>query len=122
MNVLVNGIGNLGQTLLCLLSEYKTLLNIDTIYALKNTQISSWNLVDIELLEGLGIVVCTNKQDAYINLPSIIDTVDYIFDCNANSFGLKNKDWYSSLVNNFLKTLSFSLNNFSTVALEISYT
>lgn len=99
MNVLVNGIGNLGQTLLCLLSEYKTLLNIDTIYALKNTQISSWNLVDIELLEGLGIVVCTNKQDAYINLPSIIDTVDYIFDCNANSFGLKNKDWYSSLTN-----------------------
>lgn len=99
MNVLVNGIGNIGQTLLSLLSEYKSLLNLNTIYALKNTQISTWNKIELELLESVGVVICTNKKDDYIDLLSIIDKVDYIFDCNANSFGLKNKDWYTSLTN-----------------------
>ena len=36
MNVLVNGVGNIGTTLLALLVEHQSLLKIDTVFALKN--------------------------------------------------------------------------------------
>jgi glyceraldehyde-3-phosphate dehydrogenase (NAD(P)) len=35
----------------------------------------------------------------YEAIDDVIHGVDYIFDCNANSIGLKNKFWYSSLPN-----------------------
>lgn len=99
MKILVNGIGNIGQTLLGVLCTYKLDFNITEIYALKNTPITDWNRSEIELLENKGVVVCTKNKDSYKDIDSIINEIDYIFDCNANTFGLKNKDWYASLPN-----------------------
>ena len=97
MNILVNGIGNIGQTLLGVLSDHQNLLGVNRIYALKNTQITDWNRQDIELLIGKGIIICTKEVSGYELLDEHIDEIDYIFDCNANSFGLKNKLWYEKL-------------------------
>jgi glyceraldehyde-3-phosphate dehydrogenase type II len=102
MKVLVNGIGNIGTTLLSLLSEYKTQLGISQIYSLKNTVVSTWNATELELLQEKGILVCARKNNdksKFESLDNIISTIDYIFDCNANTIGLKNKEWYSELKN-----------------------
>ncbi len=99
MNVLVNGIGNIGQTLINILNDYKKLLKIDRIYALKNTQLFDWNREEVTLLEEKGIIICTKKESQYVNFDTVKDSLHYIFDCNANTFGLKNKEWYKTLPN-----------------------
>lgn len=99
MKVLVNGIGNIGQTVLSILCDYKSELQISEIYALKNTAIAAWNQVEIDLLAQKGIIICARNNPAYQALDAVIAEIDYIFDCNANSFGMKNKDWYVSLKN-----------------------
>lgn len=99
MKVLVNGIGNIGKTLLGLLVQYKELLNISEIYALKNTQITDWIAADLDLLSQSGVVICTRQDSKYTPLESIINDIDYIFDCNSNSIGLANVEWYKSLSN-----------------------
>lgn len=98
MKILVNGIGNIGQTLLSILKDEQSVLPIKEIYALKNTAILDWNREEINLLKEKGIKICTkNKEDEFQNIENIISDIDYIFDCNANSFGLKNKSWYDAL-------------------------
>lgn len=99
MNILVNGIGNIGKTLLGILCDYKKELKITKIYALKNGKIHEWNKQDIDILIEKGVVVCSKHDANYKPLNSIINSVNYIFDCNANTLGLKNKDWYHSLPN-----------------------
>lgn len=99
MKILVNGIGNIGTTLLGVLNQFKDRLNISHIYALKNT-IDSWKQIELEFLQNLGIEICTKDVHyPYTSISDIIDSVDYIFDCTANGFGLKNKSWYQSLAN-----------------------
>lgn len=99
MNVLVNGIGNIGTTLLTLLIRYQKELEIDTVFALKNN-LMPWQIEDLNYLKSLGIVVCSTKPHAeYLNIQEIIDKVDYIFDCTSNGGGLKNKKWYDQLTN-----------------------
>ena len=99
MIVLVNGIGNIGQTILGVLCDYKLTLKITEIYALKNTTITEWNKTEIEFIEQKGVIICAKNNPDYKDIDSIIDKIDYVFDCNANSFGMKNKQWYSSLKN-----------------------
>ncbi len=99
MKVLVNGVGNIGKTVINILYDYKDLLGIHTVYALKNGKISSWNQSELEFLERKGIIVCTKEKSKYEKLGKVIDAVDYIFDCNANTIGLRNKAWYSGLPN-----------------------
>ena len=98
MNILVNGIGNIGQTLLGVLCDHQHLLGIKRICALKNTQITDWNRQDIEFLIDKGVIICTKEASEYELIDEHIDEIDYIFDCNANSFGLKNKLWYEKLI------------------------
>jgi glyceraldehyde-3-phosphate dehydrogenase (NAD(P)) len=99
MKVLVNGLGNIGQTILGVLCDYKSVLNITEIYALKNTAITAWNISEIERIEKKGVTICAKNNSSYKDIDSVIDKIDYLFDCNANSFGLKNKEWYASLKN-----------------------
>lgn len=99
MNILVNGIGNIGTTLLCALNKYKDLLGVETVYALKNTP-QPWHQEDLRFLESQGIVVCTGHTgDGYPMIDEIIDSVGYIFDCTSNGGGMKNKEWYVDLPN-----------------------
>lgn len=100
MKVLVNGIGNIGTTLLNLLIDYKETLGIEIIYALKNTTVQKWNKTEIMFLKEKGIVICTkNNTDEFIDFNEIKEGINYVFDCNANSFGIRNKEWYKKLPN-----------------------
>ncbi len=99
MKVLVNGIGNIGQTLLNILCYYKSTLKITEIYALKNTATTTWNKTELDFLEEKGVIICVKNKLSYTDIDSVIDEIDYIFDCNANTLGLKNKNWYRSLKN-----------------------
>lgn len=99
MKVLVNGIGNIGTTLLALLIEHRELLGIDVVFALKNKPLP-WQVDDLNYLSSLGVRICSRVQESdYEFLDSIIDEVDYIFDCTNNGGGMKNKQWYVDLPN-----------------------
>ena len=99
MNVLVNGVGNIGTTLLALLVEHKTLLKIDTVFALKNKPMP-WQEDDLNYIASTGVRICSrNKDDAFENLDEIIDGIDYIFDCTNNGGGMQNRQWYMGLPN-----------------------
>ena len=99
MNVLVNGIGNIGTTLLNLLTQYQSDLGIDEVYAFKN-QPQPWHIEDLDQLQKIGVKICTRfKDDGYLFLDEIIDQIDYIFDCTNNEGGMKNKEWYVDLPN-----------------------
>ena len=99
MKVLVNGIGNIGTTILNVIHEYKQEFGIETIYGLKNTSINVWNRAELDLLIEKGIKICARGTSEFVNLDSVIDEIDYIFDCTANGFGLSNKEWYSKTKN-----------------------
>ena len=99
MKVLVNGIGNIGTTLLALLIEHQEILKIDTVFALKNKPLP-WQEDDLNYLSSIGVRVCSRiKESDYEFLDSIIDDVDYIFDCTNNGGGMLNKQWYVDLPN-----------------------
>ena len=99
MNILVNGIGNIGRTLLGILTKNKELLGITKVYALKNTQITAWNKVELDQLEKEGVTIVTRKHDQYEDLDTIKNEIHYIFDATSNGFGQQNKDWYEDLPN-----------------------
>ena len=99
MNVLVNGIGNIGTTVISLLANYRKELNIDTIYALKNN-LTPWLECDLESIKELGIEICTRtREKGYLEVGSIMEKVNFVFDCTNNGGGLRNKSWYDSFPN-----------------------
>ena len=99
MKVLVNGIGNIGTTLICLLAEYKEQLGITDIYGFKNTP-QPWQEEDLKFLRELGITICSRRTGEVLTfVDSIIDDVEYIFDCTNNGGGMRNKEWYVDLPN-----------------------
>lgn len=98
MNVLVNGIGNIGTTLLNLLVEYKDQLGINTIYALKNTP-QSWLISDLQILQEKEVEIVSRDNNDFSSLDSIIDHIHYVFDCTNNGGGIANKNWYERIPN-----------------------
>lgn len=97
MNVLVNGIGNIGTTVLNLLVKYKKDFGISTIYANKNT-IRDWNLEELDTLRQLGVILTTHgSRYGFENFENTLPKVDYIFECGANGSGLKNRSLYKTL-------------------------
>lgn len=99
LNVLVNGMGNIGTTLVNLLVEYRNDLEVNRIYVAKRS-IQPWNKVDRELLEELGVIICVhNKALNFPQFSDVIKKVDYIFEATANGVGLSNLSTYKKLPN-----------------------
>jgi len=97
MKVLVNGIGNIGTTLLNVLAQYKETLGITEIYALKNKPFP-WNNVELEILKNKGIIICTKEKHPFFQeITKHINQIDYVFDTTTNGIGLENKAWYNAL-------------------------
>lgn len=97
MNVLVNGIGNIGTTLLNLLIDYRQDLGIETIYGLKKGTVASWNEAEINVLQERGVIFCSETNSNFVPLKDVLGSVSYIFDCNANGMGMRNKSWYNGM-------------------------
>ena len=107
MNILINGVGNIGTTLLNILNEYRELLGIKEIYAKKNT-LKSWDISDLKFLEKKNIKICTESKDALdlcenelniVDYNDIKDNIDYIFDTTANKMGIRNLEEYKKMKN-----------------------
>ncbi len=93
MKVLVNGIGNIGTTLACLLSDFKLKLGVDEILVYKNIP-QPWLETNLDFLTSKGIKVITSKQQDF---KTIINQVDYIFETTANGIGLENLKLYQQI-------------------------
>ncbi len=107
MKVLVNGIGNIGTTLLNLLVDHRQALGIDTIYAHKRS-LHEWQLNDLRQLQQRGVVLCvaTTKLvgfqqhlDDVVAFESIRDEVGYVFETSANGVGCRLKPEYAQWPN-----------------------
>jgi len=99
MKVLVNGIGNIGSTLLNLLVTYKNELGIDEIHACKRT-VTKWNKAELDLLAAKGVKICTSGDSRdYPQLGNILPQINYIFEATANGVGVKQKERYEKLPN-----------------------
>lgn len=96
-HVLVNGIGNIGSTLLAILLRHRDALGIGTLSALKNQPVRDWERAELDLLVAQGVQVCSAQGDpAYPHADAVTPTVDYVFDCTANGFGLRNRARYAA--------------------------
>lgn len=99
MNVLVNGVGNIGTTVLSLLVRYRQELKIERIYALKN-RVSPWLEKDLEDLRDLGVEIFSPDENGpYPSIQAVIPSIHYVFDCTNNGGGMRNKPWYESFPN-----------------------
>lgn len=99
MKVLVNGIGNIGTTLVNVLKEYQDVLGIDEVHACKRT-IESWHETDLEKLTEKGVKICTSgNHKGYPQLGNILPQINYIFEATANGVGIRNKERYAKLPN-----------------------
>ena len=97
MNILVNGMGNIGTTLVHLLSDYAGVFGIQKIYLYKRST-QPWNKAERSYLESLGIILCSSESsDSIVCLDDIIGEIDYIFEAAANGVGLANIEKYKKL-------------------------
>ncbi len=97
MNVLVNGMGNIGTTLVHLLVKYQSLLAIDKIYLFKRT-LSPWNEAERFHIESLGVTLCSTESSRNVLcLDDVIEEIDYIFEAAENGVGLSNLERYKTL-------------------------
>jgi glyceraldehyde-3-phosphate dehydrogenase (NAD(P)) len=98
-NVMVNGMGNIGTTLVNILLAYKTELLLDKVYVVKRS-IHPWNMAERTFLEKKGAIICSvNGKEGLTDVTSIINEVDYIFEATSNGVGLENLASYKNLPN-----------------------
>jgi len=90
MIVLVNGLGNIGQTMLAFLVKYQELMKIDHIYGFKNKP-QAYD--DYSIWTNQGVDLLFDKND----VPT--SKIDFVFDCTASGFSTQNKIWYDSFTN-----------------------
>lgn len=108
MTVLINGLGNIGITTLNLLVEYKTLLNIYKIYALKNIP-KTWEKHQYNDLSSKGICIISWDE-----LDKVKNEINFVFDTTSNGIGTKNKETYLSFKNLIGAVAQGSEDNFGT--------
>ena len=97
MHVLVNGLGNIGSTLLNLLLQYRAEFGISAIYASKNTP-RPWQAAELDHLRASAVVLCTPSQAAgFTPLDTVLPHIQYIFETGANGAGMRNKALYAAL-------------------------
>lgn len=97
MKVLVNGLGNIGTSIVNLLLRYQKDLDITEVWACKRT-INEWNRVELDHLLENGALICTSgESEMYPKLNDIIDDIDYIFETTASGVGMRSKVSYKLL-------------------------
>lgn len=100
MKVLVNGVGNVGTTLVHLLAKYAGVLSIDEIFVHKN-QLLPWEHNDLQWIADLGVTVCRSDPESaqFVAYDDVIDDIDYVFECTAAGGGMRRKPHYQNLDN-----------------------
>jgi len=91
MRVLVNGVGNIGTTLLQVLTTHRTLLGVEEVWAHKAT-VQPWDEPQLRRLKGLGVVLVGEHGSA--PLESVSDEIDYVFDTGSTRGALARRASY----------------------------
>ncbi|WP_067429869.1 hypothetical protein [Nocardioides jensenii] len=95
MKVLVNGVGNIGTTLLQVLSTHRDLLGIDEVLAHKST-VRPWDVPQLERLKDSGVVLVGDAYTAQATLDQVAHDIDYVFDAGRNGFGIERRSLYET--------------------------
>ena len=90
MNILINGLGNIGTTIANLCLDFKEILAIDKVYVYKNLP-ESWLGQDIELLREKGAIICSAKANTF---DVIAEQIDYVFECRDHDIVQKAPNVY----------------------------
>jgi len=91
-NVLVTGVGNIGTTLLQVLTTYRELLGVGEIYAHK-ASVQPWDDAQLRRIKGLGVVLLGPHGSA--PLDAVSDQVDYVFDTGRAGGALARRAEYA---------------------------
>lgn len=94
MRVMVNGVGNIGTTLLQVLAAHRGLLGIGEIFAHKTTA-HPWDQPQLARLKDLGVVVV--GPHGQVPFDDMADDLDYVFDTGRNGGGLARRAAYEGL-------------------------
>lgn len=105
MNILVNGLGNIGTTLANVLLQYRQALNIDHVYVYKNLP-QPWHEADLSLLQAAGATVLVADAGPLVglNVPAMsyeeaLTLTDYVFETREHGFANREKSLYQTLIN-----------------------
>lgn len=90
MNVLVNGVGNIGTTLLQVLAAHRDGLGITELFARKNT-VHPWEVAGLERLKDLDVVVVADGPPGQVRFDEVSDQLEYVFDTTAAGGALANR-------------------------------
>jgi len=96
MKVMVNGVGNIGTTLLQVLAAHRDTLGITEVYARKNT-VRPWDVAGLELLKGLDVTVVADEYPGQVRFEEVADQVNYVFDTTAAGGARRNKPTYDAM-------------------------
>lgn len=96
MRVMVNGVGNIGTTLLQVLGAHRETLGVTELYARKNT-VRPWDVSGLERLKDLGVVVVAEEHPGQVRLDDVRDEVEYVFDTTAAGGARANRASYDAM-------------------------
>jgi glyceraldehyde-3-phosphate dehydrogenase/erythrose-4-phosphate dehydrogenase len=96
MKVMVNGIGNIGTTLLQVLGAHRETLGITELYARKNT-VRPWDVSGLERLKDLGVTVVADQHPGQVRFDDVCDEVEYLFDTTAAGGARANRATYDAM-------------------------
>lgn len=95
MNILVNGLGNIGTTLANLCLDFKEDLAIDNVYVYKNVP-EAWLDEDLKFLREKGAIICTPKENSF---DEIAKHIHYIFECRDHAVVQATPNYYQAFTN-----------------------
>ncbi|MEI7512114.1 MAG: hypothetical protein WCK01_01495 [Candidatus Uhrbacteria bacterium] len=95
MNILVNGLGNIGTTLANLCLDFKDDLSIDNVYVYKNVP-ETWLDEDLEFLREKGAIICTSNKYSFTE---IAKHIHYIFECRDHAVVQTTPNCYQAFTN-----------------------
>lgn len=96
VKVLVNGVGNIGTTMLQVLAAHRKTLGISAIYAHRAT-LRPWETAQVRRLEAHGVVVLAPEHSELDPLDTVTNEIEYVFDTTRQGGGLRNRCLYEKL-------------------------
>ncbi len=94
MNVLINGLGNIGTTVANICLDFKESLAIEQVYVHKNLP-EPWLEQDVEWLRQKGAIICSGQGNT---LDSIAKEIDYVFECRDHETVQKTPHTYQNFL------------------------
>lgn len=93
MRVLVNGVGNIGTTLLQVIAAHRETLGVTELHAHKST-VHPWDEPQLARLKGMGVLVV--DRDGQPELGEASQGIDYVFDTGRSGGGLARRAAYDA--------------------------